>query len=256
MASHIPYIYIYSLLIRLNPNGFNPHGHSIPLLMKFKNIYGIHVDSNKTQMDACFKICEPLGCADLAVSSRADIYNKIRFDIYIYIYIYIYTYICIYIYTVNIIYIYIYIYIYVFIYILNALVVGFGSFSEASRPSEASGVRALRKCSRSGFGHFRSVNLRSRSCFDSKHELPLEVWHFNYAPARVSATSWFSAASGPSRKLRDGHAGASEASETLVFSHGSHFAVKMTSYFSAPELLGARSFCIGAHFAHESTICS
>jgi len=79
---------------------------------------------------------------------------------------------------------FLYSYIYMYIYISSLL----GSWALGpSGVSGASGVRALRKCSRSGFSHFRPKNLRSRSRFDLKHELSLEVWPVHCARARVSA---------------------------------------------------------------------
>jgi len=49
----------------------------------------------------------------------------------------------------------------------------------------------------------RALRKHSRSPFESKHELPLEVRHLNCAPARVSVTSWTSGPSGASGALKN-----------------------------------------------------
>ena len=75
---------------------------------------------------------------------------------------------------------------------------------EASAASGALGLRALRKCSRSGFSDSRSRNLCSRSRSDSKQEL---------SPALAFESQLLVLVVGLGSFGSFGHAGASEAFE-------------------------------------------
>jgi len=113
--------------------------------------------------------------------------------------------------------------------------------SRHSRPSGASDVRALRKCSRSAFNHFRSKTLRSHHRFGSKHMLPLDVWHVNCASARVSATAWASAPSEASKSSEASGVWAfQKRSKTPLSTARELLCVRNGKLSIAPEPLGVR----------------